>query len=75
MDLNAILQQLADFDTALLANTLGYMLPGTEHEWYMESTIASVTPSLGPTVGVAMTCEIDSSSPRNEANWDLFYEQ
>ncbi len=41
----------------------------------MGGSIASVTPTLGPTVGVAMTCEIDTSTPGDKGELDLYYEQ
>jgi regulator of RNase E activity RraA len=75
MSLLAIIQQLADYDTALIANTIGHLDATPAHEFYLGRTIASMTPALGPTVGVAVTCEIDSSSPDNQADWEPFYEQ
>jgi regulator of RNase E activity RraA len=75
MSLLSIIQQLKEFDTALLANTMGYVDSTPVHETYMGGSIASVTPTLGPTVGVAMTCEVDSSSPGNTADWEPYYEQ
>lgn len=73
--IRSVLQQLRDFDTALLANTIGYLDPTPAHEWYMGGSIRSVTPTLGPTVGVAVTCEMDSSTPNNQGNFDGYWKQ
>ncbi len=70
MSLRSILQELCEFDTALIANTLGYIDATPAHEWYMSGDIQSVTPSIGPTVGVAITCEMDSSTPDHLAKGD-----
>ena len=69
------LEQLRDFDTALLANTVDFIDPTPPHEFYLSGEIQSVTPSLGPTVGMAFTCELDTSTPEGEGNTDLFWEQ
>ena len=74
MSLLSILQELTDFDTALLANTIGAIDPTPAHEFYMSGAIASVTPTLGPTVGVAVTCEIDTSSPTNKREVEIYVE-
>lgn len=69
----SIIEQLAEFDTALLANTIGYIDPTPAEEIYMGGSIASVTPALGPTVGLAVTCEVDSSTPGAKADWEPYY--
>ncbi|HND62282.1 MAG TPA: RraA family protein [Opitutaceae bacterium] len=73
MKLANLIEELSDFDTALLANTIGYLDPTPPHEWYMGRTIASCTPAVGPTVGVAMTLEIDTSSPGNRPEPENYY--
>ena len=70
-----ILEQLRDFDTALLANTLGYISSTPPHEFYMGGSIRSLTPELGPTVGLAFTCRIDTSTPDGGNDMKLHTEQ
>jgi len=75
MSRKTILQQLADFDTALLANTIGYIDPTPPKLWYMGGSIQSLTPTLGPTVGAAVTCEMDTSSPEGDAHLEPYLDQ
>lgn len=78
MSLSTILEKLQEFDTPLLANTIHYIDPTPAHEFYMGGSIQSITPSLGPTVGIAVTCEADTSSPFGtpdaEGYWRLLEE-
>lgn len=70
-----LLAEFREFDTPLLANTINFIDPTPAHEFYLSGEIQSVTPPLGPTVGVAFTAELDSSTPGNVADTDLFWEQ
>ncbi|MGH9345271.1 MAG: RraA family protein [Terriglobia bacterium] len=75
MPLVSLLQELRNFDTALLANTIDHIDPTPAHTFYLSRSIQSVTPSLGPTVGVAATCELDSSTPAGEAEVEGYWSQ
>ena len=75
MSLTARLQELREFDTALLANTIGFIDPTPVEETYMGGSIRSMTPELGPTVGVAVTCEIDASTPGGVHDMGPFWSQ
>lgn len=64
------LQQLAEYDTALLANLMRFVDDTPPHLWYMSSEIRSLLPDVGPTVGIAVTCELDTSTPDHESDGD-----
>lgn len=59
-------QQLAEYDTALLANLLRYVDSTPTHLLYMGNQIRSLIPEVGPTVGLAVTCEMDFSTPEHK---------
>lgn len=73
--LQASIEQLREYDGALIANTLCSVTTTPAHEIYMAGAIQSVTPALGPAVGIALTCEVDSSTPGNQADLEVFWEQ
>ena len=73
LDLFQLMRELADFDTALLANTINYIDDTPTHDYYMGGDIQSLTPTISPTVGVAVTCELDSSSPDNPVALELYW--
>ncbi len=76
-DLGSQWQQLAEYDTALLANLLRYVDATPTHLLYMGNQIRSLIPEVGPTVGLAVTCEMDSSTPEHETQGDAegFWQQ
>jgi 4-hydroxy-4-methyl-2-oxoglutarate aldolase len=73
--LKQTLAALREFDGALLANTVGYIDPTPAHECYMGGSIQPMTRMEGSTIGVAVTCEMDSSSPNRAAEVDGFWRQ
>ncbi len=73
--LSTIFRQLMEFDSALIANTLGYIDPIPPGDVYLGGSIQCQTPGIGPMVGTAVTCEMDTSSPGGTHEFDLHYEQ
>ncbi len=75
MPLRSLIEKLREYETALVANTIGFIDPTPAHEWYMGGSIQSVTPGLGPTVGVAVTCKLDTSTPGGAADIGPYWRQ
>lgn len=75
LSLKEILTELREFDTALIANTMAYVDPIPPVEFYLSRRIQSVTPDFGPTVGVAVTIEMDSSTPELPVQIDPYWKQ
>jgi regulator of RNase E activity RraA len=70
-----MMEELKRFETALIANTISRIDPTPAYQWYMGGSIRSVTPPLGPTVGTAVTCVMDSSTPGGAPNLDPYWRQ
>ncbi|MBL9214289.1 MAG: RraA family protein [Opitutaceae bacterium] len=75
MSLSARLRELLEFDAALLANTIGYIDPTPPEDLYLGGTIQCQTPGFGPMAGVAVTCELDASSPGGTHDMGPFFQQ
>lgn len=75
VSISATLRQLLEFDSALLANTIGYIDPTPPAEFYMGGSIQCQTPGIGPMVGIALTCELDSSTPGTDWDMEPYYRQ
>lgn len=70
----SILEELQEFNAALLANTIDCIDPTPAYQRYMDREIRSVTPGLKPTVGVALTCEMDTSTPAGQPDFGDYYQ-
>ncbi len=75
MSLRNLLARLCEYDTALLANTIGYIDPTPPEQFYMGRTIRCLTPELGAVAGVAFTAEMDSSTPGQTSDASLYWNQ
>jgi len=69
------LESLREYDTPLIANTLDYIDNTPAHELYMGGDIQCLIPGLGPMVGIAVTCQMDSSTPGGRPELDLYWRQ
>jgi 4-hydroxy-4-methyl-2-oxoglutarate aldolase len=69
----ALIEQLREFPTALVADALRLLgCQEAEHN-YLGHDVARMTRSSEPTVGVAVTWQVDSSSPDNASDVDLMW--
>ena len=75
MSLAEIITSLAEYDTSLIAETIGHIDSTPPQDWSMGYTIQCLRPEATPTVGVAVTLEIDSSTPGNEWDFQDFFDQ
>jgi regulator of RNase E activity RraA len=72
--MRSTIERLRDFDSALLANVLDFVDPTPPEQCYLSGEIQSVTPTLGPTVGIAVTVQIDSSTPGGQWETDPYWQ-
>lgn len=75
MDLRSLLSRLTEYDTALLANTIGYIDATPPELLYMGGSVRCLTPELAPSVGVAFTAEVDSSTPGQTSDTEQYWQQ
>jgi 4-hydroxy-4-methyl-2-oxoglutarate aldolase len=68
-------ESLCEFDTALLANTRGYLDSTPPADWYMSGAINSLTPEIGPIAGIAVTAKMDSSTPGGKPDMENYFDQ
>jgi len=73
MQQRSLIDQLCEYDTALLANTIGYLDPTPPEQYYMGGSIRSLTPTVAPTAGIAVTTVWDGCSPGKEDDADAFW--
>ena len=59
----ALIEELADSETALVCNALTALELSEPHTYYMDGTIQCLTPELPPLVGRALTIKIDTCTP------------
>ena len=73
MDL-ALIEQLREFETPLVAEGLGALGCSELHRYYMGGEIRMLTETPQPVVGVAVTLEVDTSTPQLEADTRVLYD-
>lgn len=70
----ALVEQLREFETPLVAESLAALGCTRSERYYMGSDIRLLTAAAQPMVGVAMTLEVDSSSPQTKPHTGPLYE-
>ena len=64
----ALIEELADSETALLCNAMSILGLSEPHTYYMDGTIQCLTPELPPLVGQAITIKVDTCTPGKPSN-------
>jgi 4-hydroxy-4-methyl-2-oxoglutarate aldolase len=70
----ALIEQLHEFETPLVSEALGAMGCPDVHRYYMGGTIQRLIDTPQPMVGVAITLEVDTSSPGRPADPAALYD-
>ena len=70
----ALIEQLHEFETPLVSEALGAMGCPDVHLYYMGGTIQRLIDTSQPMVGVAITLEVDTSSPGRPADPAALYD-
>lgn len=70
----ALIEQLQEFETPLVAESLAALGCAEPERYYMSSEIRLLTVPMQPMVGVAMTLEIDTSSPQTKPDASGLFE-
>ena len=70
----ALIEQLREFETPLVAEGLGALGCGELHRYYMGGEIRMLTETLQPVVGVAVTLEVDTSTPQLKPDTRVLYD-
>ena len=71
----ALIEQLHEFETPLVAESLGALGCSQTHRHYMAGSIKLLTGAPQPMVGVALTLEADTSSPNRKVDSSALYDQ
>ena len=70
----ALIEQLREFETPLVAEALAAMGCTDTHKYYMGADIGLLNETPLPMVGIAMTLEVDTSSPDTDADTSALFD-